>query len=243
MRLFGACASDKGSVRSVNQDSIVFLGHRIKTHCLAVLAICDGIGGLSCGEEASRMVKSGIEKWIDSIMEWLTPENIDENILFSHIKDAAEQWNNDVFDYSAVNSINTGTTMSLLMVVDDRFQIIQVGDSRVYGMKDGIMSQLTVDASVTKIKDGKPKAYLENYMGKKAELWFSEMSGKIEEGTLFVVCSDGLYHHLSAEDLEMKPSDMRNERRLEEKCRSLIETMIERGETDNISVGLLFVDV
>ncbi len=241
MKLTGACATDRGSTREINQDSIVYLTYNIKDHWLAIMAVCDGIGGLSSGETASQMVVSGIKRWFDGITEWITSETIQSDVLFAHIKDAAESWNEEIFDWNILNNVKTGTTMSLIFIVDTSFLIIQVGDSRVYSYRNNSFDQLTVDASITKLKNGKPKPYLCNYMGKDQELWFSEFTGQVEDECIFIVCSDGLYHNLRTEDIALICSGLLKQEVLEESCRRLIDLMTERGETDNISVGLLYV--
>lgn len=241
MRVLGACCSDKGNTRRENQDSIVFLQRKLENHQISLMAVCDGIGGLSCGEIASGMVVQGIREWFGYISEWLTPEIINGDILFSHLKDAAETWNERVLEYRIANSIEMGTTMSLILVVDERYMIIQVGDSRIYSYKEGLLKQLTLDASVTRFRDGKIRKYLDNYMGKDSALWFSESAGRIESSDLLLICSDGLYHNLLPNDLEFDGPGAIKEEMLEKKCLELIQLMMKRGETDNISAGLLYV--
>ena len=55
--------------------------------------------------------------------------------------------------------------MSLFMLVRNYYFIIQVGDSRVYLYREKRLHQLTVDASTTKLKNGRMKQYLNNYLG------------------------------------------------------------------------------
>lgn len=241
MKLFGACASDIGCRRKVNQDSIVFLSDNINGRIISVVAVCDGIGGLDSGEVASAMVVSGIREWFSGIMTWLDEKSFEPELLFSHLKDAAEEWNEAVFDYQAVNSVEMGTTMSILLIADTSYYILQVGDSRIYSYYGEELRQLTVDATVTRMKGEVTKQYLCNYMGMKAELEFTEAFGSIAPDMLFVVCSDGFYHNLLPTDLCFKNGIRKNERKLEDKCTELIGEMIKRGETDNISVALAAV--
>ncbi|MCR5330126.1 MAG: serine/threonine-protein phosphatase [Lachnospiraceae bacterium] len=241
MKLFGACATDVGCRRKVNQDSIIFLSDNINGRIISVVAVCDGVGGLESGEIASAIVIRGVRKWFDGVMEWLDESLFEPELLFSHLKDAAEAWNEEVFDYKVVNSVEMGTTMSILLIADTSYYVLQVGDSRVYSYFGNELRQLTVDASVTRIKGEVTKQYLSNYMGMKAELDFTEAYGNIEPEMLFVVCSDGFYHNLLPEDLDFKQGVRKNEKKLEAKCTELIGEMIKRGETDNISVAFAAV--
>ncbi len=138
-------------------------------------------------------------------------------------------------------NIHTGTTMSLFMLVRNYYFIIQVGDSRVYLYREKRLHQLTVDASTTKLKNGRMKQYLNNYLGKSDELWFSCENGEILPQDIFVICSDGFYHYFSENDMRQYETMIRKKQRTNEVCDILINTMMERGERDNISVGFVTV--
>jgi len=131
--------------------------------------------------------------------------------------------------------------MSLFMLVRNYYFIIQVGDSRVYLYREKRLHQLTVDASTTKLKNGRLKQYLNNYLGKSDELWFSCENGEILPQDIFVICSDGFYHYFSENDMRQYETVIRKEQRTNEVCDILINTMMERGERDNISVGFVAV--
>lgn len=239
MRLNGGCATCIGNVREINQDTIVFRSFGCGGHYFAILAVCDGIGGLEHGEIASAMLKEGINQWFDGIVRWLDVRTVEEEILYAHLKDAAEDWNQTVYEHQRENGIRMGTTMSFLMIVRDRYFILQVGDSRVYRYRNAELLQLTEDDSVSRMKNGKMKLYLNNYMGKADELWFSSVSGTVEAGDFFFVCSDGLYHKMHLEDAREACREVCQGQTIEAVCQKLIDKMMKRGESDNISVGII----
>lgn len=241
MKLIGACATDIGTTREVNQDAILYRAAGKGANQFAVLAVCDGIGGLDRGEIASGIVMRGINTWFEDVMTWIDIGTVEEAVLYAHLKDMADQLNSAVWEYREENGIHTGTTMSLLMIIRNSYFIIQVGDSRVYSFYDGELCQLTVDASVSRLKDGRMKSYLDNYMGKDAELWFSTVSGEIRKDEMFLACSDGLYHRLTREDAQDLYNAMANDKKAEVMCGELIKRMMERGERDNISAGAIRV--
>lgn len=241
MKLIGACATDIGTTREVNQDAILYRVAGKGANQFAVLAVCDGIGGLDRGEIASGIVMQGINAWYDDVMTWIDIETMEAAVLYAHLKDMADQLNNAVWEYREENGIHTGTTMSLLMIIRNSYYIIQVGDSRVYSFYEGELYQLTVDASVSRLKDGRMKSYLDNYMGKDSELWFSTACGEIRKDEMFLACSDGLYHRLSQEDVQDLYNSMVNDKKAEAMCEELIKRMMERGERDNISAGAIRV--
>lgn len=236
----GGTATDIGISRKVNQDAIFFNSCEHKGDWFAVGAVCDGIGGLQRGEEASAIVVSGIAQWFESVKKWLDISSVDTEVLYSHLKDAAEQWNGEVLSYCIKNNIKSGTTMSIIMIIRDRFYILQVGDSRIYRCRGG-MEQLTVDAAVIRICGGRTKKFLNNYMGKENQLWYTTVEGEIKSGDIYLFCSDGFYHKLTQDDAEGFARQIRDNQPIDGICRKAIYEMESRRETDNISAGLISV--
>ncbi|MBR1476549.1 MAG: serine/threonine-protein phosphatase [Lachnospiraceae bacterium] len=238
MKYIGGYATNIGNVRKVNQDAVVLKKNIHDGVGFAVLAVCDGIGGLEHGEITSNIVKSGIVEWYENVLEWLDVEAAEPETIFSHLKDAADEWNRRVVDFAMDMRTATGTTMSLLMCIRDKYFTLQVGDSRIYRLDGAKLVQLTTDDSVEKYRGGKLRSYLDNFVGKSYELSFATGTGTLKNSDLFLVCSDGFYHHLKEEDLErLNTADSDEEIRSE--CETLIFEMMERGERDNISVGVL----
>ena len=244
MRLMGGYASDVGHVRKVNQDAVILKNAMFDDVGIydpdahdagfAVLAVCDGIGGLEHGEISSNIVRSGIEQWCDEILRWINIRTVEPEILYSHLKDAADDWNARVVEFARDTQTPTGTTMSILMLVRDRYFILQVGDSRIYRLQNKVLEQLTIDASVVRYRNGRPKSFLDNFMGKSYELTFTSSSGMLSEEDVFIVCSDGFYHRLEPDDT-VRFLEAKTEEGMVGACEELIYKMIERGETDNIS--------
>ena len=240
-RLCVGCKTYIGNTRDENQDSIVLRALQQQQKYFVVAAVCDGIGGLEHGELSSQIVVKQIEEWYLQINSWIDIETVDIEILICHLKDLAEECNAAVRKLQQEKNIHTGTTMSLFMLVRNYYFIIQVGDSRVYLYREKRLHQLTVDASTTKLKNGRMKQYLNNYLGKSDELWFSCENGEILPQDIFVICSDGFYHYFSENDMRQYETVIRKKQRTNEVCDILINTMMERGERDNISVGFVAV--
>lgn len=230
-----------GNTRKTNQDAIILRCTQREGQYFMVLAVCDGIGGLEQGEAASSMTVQRISQWYDGILEWLDIETAEAEILNAHLKDLAEDCNRLVKRYQELHRVNTGTTMSLLMIVRDRFYIVQAGDSRIYRYREGGLEQLTRDDTVTRVKNGRTRLYLDNYLGKQETLWFTCAGGTLQKDDILLVCSDGLYHYLQPEDLRQVEKNIRRQKKIEAACRQLIDRMLERGERDNITIGLAAV--
>lgn len=241
MKIGGGCASDIGSVRKVNQDAVCCRLFNRRKESIALCAVCDGVGGLEHGEMASSLLVECMKEWFEELMSWLDFSKTDPEVLFSHLKDAAESWNEEVCRLSQSQNIKTGSTMSLLLLVQQRYYIVHVGDSRIYRYRKDTLEQLTVDDSVARLKDGQMKSYLNNYMGKQDQLWFQALAGDIEKEDIFMLCSDGLYHHLIQADIEML-RDKHWRKDINRFCVNMIQSMIERGEKDNISVCVVIAE-
>ena len=110
--------------------------------------------------------------------------------------------------------------MSVIMIIQNFYYIIHVGDSRIYLCRNSI-EQMTADDSQTRFENGRVKKYLSNYMGKNEKLTFQCLEGNVMQGDIFLFCTDGMYHHMREEDIELN---------------------IERGEKDNISLGVIYID-
>lgn len=242
MKLVAGCKSHIGNTRKTNQDAVTLKAFEHKGQNFLVLAVCDGVGGLEHGEIASGLAVSRVSEWFDYITEWFDVEKTEEGLLISHLKDLTEECNTLVREYRFAKGMKMGTTLSLLMILRDTYYIIQVGDSRIYRYRAEQLEQLTVDASVTKARDGRMKSYLDNYLGKQDDLWFTSASGKINKGDIYIVCSDGFYHQLTQQDIQEYEKKLHKSRKTEEACDELIGRMMSRGEHDNITVGVITVD-
>ena len=241
MRVLGGCASDIGSTRKINQDGILFRCLKQHKQYFAIGAVCDGIGGLENGELSSAMIIAEINSWMQSVSQWIDISVIDPKTLYSHLKDQAEIWNEKLFLYKTANNLRTGTTMSVIMIIQNFYYIIHVGDSRIYLCRNSI-EQMTADDSQTRFENGRVKKYLSNYMGKNEKLTFQCLEGNVMQGDIFLFCTDGMYHHMREEDIEELRKKMAGNKAISKSCQEMIANMIERGEKDNISLGVIYID-
>ena len=64
-KFYGAAYTDAGTVKTVNQDSLMIRIVDIGMHKTAFAVVCDGMGGLQQGELASATVVRAYEKWYE----------------------------------------------------------------------------------------------------------------------------------------------------------------------------------
>jgi protein phosphatase len=97
-----------------------------------------------------------------------------------------------------------GTTVSVLVVAGARWLIGQVGDSRIYLLRDGALTQLTkdhsyvqeqVDAGLLTPEQARYHPYsnvITRCVGAGEEVEADTFAGEFRAGDVFLVCSDGL---------------------------------------------------
>lgn len=206
--------------------------------------VCDGVGGLERGDLASAVVIRELDRWTGQLAECINTDNLEPDILFSHFKDTAEHCNAVLMETNNTYHIRSGTTFSGFLCVGGVYGIIHIGDSRVYRYRptEGIgtkLLQLTEDESVYRVKDGRTRSYLENFVGRLEPLSFRFYTGSMEIGDMLFACSDGFYHNLTESDVGEMYAAIARGISPEEAIASVMRLMIARGERDNLSAALL----
>jgi serine/threonine protein phosphatase PrpC len=128
-----AALTDKGYRREANQDSLVAKS--------PVFAVADGMGGHYAGDVASAAV-------VTRLAGLASPGFVDEEAIGTALRDAVTDMGDDV----GKTDLGTGTTVTgfALTLIDGEphWLVFNIGDSRVYELRDGEMRQLTVDHSI-----------------------------------------------------------------------------------------------
>ena len=205
--------------------------------------VCDGVGGLERGDLASGVVVGELDQWMGTMEGCVNTYRPEADVLFSHFKDAAEHCNAVLLETNKTYNIRSGTTFAGFLCVGAQYGIVHVGDSRVYRYRptEGVgtkLLQLTEDESVYRVKDGRTRSYLENFVGRQEMLSFRFYSGTMEIGDMFFACSDGFYHNLTEQDVGEMYASIASGVSPEDAIAAVVRLMIERGERDNLSAAL-----
>ncbi|MGV8909557.1 MAG: PP2C family protein-serine/threonine phosphatase [Propionicimonas sp.] len=126
-----AAASHVGKIRSNNQDS-GYSGRQL-------FMVADGMGGHAGGDVASAIATKRI---IEADQPYRSPQDA-EFALQAALIAANSQLAETVFEHTELTGM--GTTVSALVVLDGEVAIAHIGDSRIYLLRDGELSQITVD--------------------------------------------------------------------------------------------------
>jgi PPM family protein phosphatase len=233
MRLVFAAATDVGRMRKNNEDSYL--------SAKPVAAVADGMGGHSAGEVASAIA---IEE-LAALGERGPWEN--ETAATDDLKQAILRANRRIRGMAASDrKLNgMGTTLVALLQDGDMVHVANVGDSRGYLLRQGELSQVTVDHSLVQelVDDGRlsPKdaerhpqrSVITRALGIDPEVEFDLFTYKLQVGDRLLLCSDGL------SDV-VEPTQIRNVllrvRSPQKAARQLITVANEQGGPDNITV-------
>jgi len=183
-------------IRSGNEDSFFVLPSKER----GLFIVADGMGGHAAGEVASEMAVQIIARELNDMKD-LHSEGAREKMAES-IRIA----NRAIYDRTIAESDKQGmgTTASVLVVAGARFIIGQVGDSRIYRLRDGALSQLTkdhsyvqeqVDAGLLTPEQARYHPYsnvITRCVGASEEVEPDVFTGELRVGDVFLVASDGL---------------------------------------------------
>ncbi|MED3561208.1 PP2C family protein-serine/threonine phosphatase [Bacillus xiapuensis] len=249
MSMLTAYHTDVGIKKKTNQDALLLKTARTPKGHIGLFVICDGMGGLSQGELASATVIRGMSDWFDYEMPRIAQsEHVEEDIR-TELETCVQQLNEKILNYGESENVTLGTTVIALLIFQNRYYIVHIGDSRVYQIGD-TLRQLTMDQTLVarevargnlteeQAKSDPRRNVLLQCVGatKNIEITFS--SGDIQNNTVFMLCSDGFYHQISEEELveNFHPDKLTDEQQMKEKVVGLVELVKARKEVDNISV-------
>ena len=235
-----ACAlTDTGRVRTANQD-YVYASVEPVGSLPNLFVVADGMGGHQAGDYASRYIVENLVSYLQytensQIVPLLREAILKVNTMLYH--EAKEKP-----EFSGM-----GTTLVAAVADENTLYVANVGDSRLYLVRDRIR-QVTRDHSYVEelvslgrlergSKDYKDKKnIITRAVGTEDKLLVDFFEAGLEPGDYILMCSDGLSNML--EDAEMEEiigSDLE----LQEKAEKLITVANDNGGKDNIAVVLV----
>lgn len=242
--IFFAAHSISGR-REVNQDAC-FAGELAKN--VTLLAVADGMGGVEAGEIASQLAIDTLRANIEKI-NWQEPDIELKKILAAAFEDCQTQLRELIVRSPELKG--TGTTLTGVLIVDDRFAIANIGDSRTYLLQDGNLRQITTDHSLVaqfemqngiKADDASLKKY-GHYVTKAidggsdtpdlfpAEAPFFQLNGD----TVLLLCSDGLILDKRGTEIDRLRPALTDFSSPLEAAGHLVQDALDRGSQDNIT--------
>jgi serine/threonine protein phosphatase PrpC len=242
VRLLYSARTDVGMIRSGNEDNFAVNANGDR----GLFVVADGMGGHAAGEVASEMAVQIIE------LELATIKDLEKTESSERVMEALRKANRNIHDrtITEVDKQGMGTTASVLIVANNRYLIGQVGDSRVYLLRDGSLKQLTkdhsyvqeqVDAGFLTPEQARYHPYsnvITRCVGASPDVQPDVYQGDVKVGDVFLVASDGLTGMVDDRRLQML---LMSRAEPERKVHALISEANGRGGLDNITAIVIQV--
>ena len=258
LKIDASVVTSKGNVRSKNEDNFYLNGLYMKksdnenfcsyslsnTDQQFIFAVCDGMGGEELGEEASfTAVQTLLEFHKSDFHNPLNTADL-QTLMDSYIKKS----NTLIFEHALSIGKRMGTTLASLSICQDKARALNIGDSRVYLLRDFKLTKLTTDHTEAErlIRLGlidrdstqfqKSKNILTRHLGVNPangmmEADYSE-EFKVSKGDIFLICSDGLSNPLTDEELKHCLSGSNESAVI---CKNLVDMALSKDQTDNVT--------
>lgn len=252
MEFIIAADTDIGNIRETNQDSIACLVGKTSKYSFAFGVVCDGMGGLAKGELASATLLNAMVAWFKFDFPKLISGGIEDSVIKEQWLEIVRKNNEKIKEYGAKNGFHLGTTLSAILLTQDRYYIINVGDSRIYVITDNA-KQITEDQTVVtrELKYGRltpeeakhdPRnSVLLQCIGASPVVNPDFFFGTPATDAVYMLCSDGFRHEVSNDEIAsfFSPQANLSAEAMGGNIRSMIELNKQRNERDNISAALI----
>ena len=222
---------DRGTARENNEDLVTLGGIMLRDRKYFeevefsgtpayYLLLADGMGGHEKGELASFMT-------LEHLRDCFSMGDMEVDTFADDITRSVQYISYKINAISRYEKHQhpMGCTLTGVVWLEDRVWLVNAGDSRTYLFRDGIVEQLTVDEEN---EDG----LLTNCVGGGVDtaLAVTELTGKLRDGDILLICSDGLGDVVNDDYLEYFLMNSASP------AEDLAEWAMENGSTDNVSV-------
>jgi protein phosphatase len=222
-----AYRSDRGHVRSNNEDAVAADVHA------GVFIVCDGMGGAAAGEIASRKTAEGV---FDAL------QRNPSTSLAAAIASANESLFLAAGGASYLRGM--GTTIVALKLTGDVAELANVGDSRCYRLREGVLEQMTQDHSFVaeqmrrglmteqEAATSPMKSVITRAVGTCESVDVDMIHWQIKDGDIYLLASDGLTRELTDLAIAEVLGDVQEP---EAACDVLVTAANSAGGHDNVT--------
>ena len=180
MRFLSAAHTDVGISKKVNQDAFCLKIAKTPNANIAFTVLCDGMGGLKCGELASALVVNAFVKWFENELPLMMKSSADFEVIKKRWNEIVQEQGQKILEYGQSQGMSLGTTLTGLLIINNKYIFIQVGDSRLYKLSQQI-TQLTKDHTLISREIEQHRLTVEEAMTDKRKNIFHRLS----EGCFF----------------------------------------------------------
>lgn len=238
--------TDIGLVRKNNEDNF---GYDLRH---GIFVVCDGMGGQQAGELASKIA-------VDTVLDYFRQDRHVAPVGGSKFEGVSEravglagaiQMANQAIHESGARDIHhagMGSTIVAVAADDKFFSIANVGDSRIYLIRNHEVVQLTNDHSLVmeqvrrglmtleEAEQSKMQNVIVRALGTDDSVEPDLADHEFNSEDVLLLCSDGLSRYVKIE----KIAEAVNQESLDQACADLIEAAKSGGSDDNITALLI----
>lgn len=234
--------SKKGLVKENNEDCYVIDGKSFYNDSTILeeatsVFVCDGVSNSNSGENASKLVCDELA------------HNYSDFINFT--KDQCLEFIESVNEKLINGFEGSYTTIAGLIINEDLLKIINVGDSKIYRYREGMLKQLTIDDTyyeyLKSINDESYKEYENSHsitacLGMnnfdKKNVHYNEIEFGIMPKDKILVCSDGVSDMIVKDELVNLLSENKD---ISDIIVLMENKIISNGAKDNYTIVLMEV--
>lgn len=252
MNFLVAVNSDVGIKKRNNQDSLCLKIANTDFGKVAFSVICDGMGGLSKGELASATLVKALADWFTGKFPILMYNGITDDIIKSELESIIFEQNKLIMEYGKKQGVNLGTTVTAMLIVNGKYYVINVGDTRAYEITDTLY-QITKDQTfiareihrgyitIEQAKCDPRRNVLLQCVGASIVIEPDFFIGEVKKNAVYMICSDGFRHEITGPEIlnGFNPNTLTDEIIMKTRAIELVELNKQRLEQDNISVSLI----
>jgi len=233
-------ANGKKLTEGVSDDFSVTYTEELTEH--ALFAVCDGMGGESCGEVASATAVSVLDSFREKI--FAAADNKEQSEAVNEYARTASAAINE--EIAKAGGAKGGTTLTLACVKNGIISMYYLGDSRIYMYRNDVLTRLTRDHTVAyemidsnvlteeEAEKSPDRHRLTMYLGydddpSDIKAGFAG-SYTLAEGERFLMCTDGLNEMCTSEEISAVLSSADTDA-----AKMLVDKALENGGMDNVT--------
>ena len=232
--------TDSGKVRQHNQDVFKILYDEDKG--IAVLVVCDGMGGARAGNVASTIAANEFMHHIGRYID----NTVSISNIAKRMSDAVIAANNAVYKKSVREDeyAGMGTTLAAAISTDEGEVVVNIGDSRAYHVTTSKITQITRDHSViedminrgditrAEARKHPSKHLITRALGTSSGEKPDVFTLNLDSGDHILLCTDGLSNIVLDSEILF---ELQRGLSVRECCENLVEMALSRGAPDNVT--------
>ena len=237
--------TDPGCVRKQNQDA--YRMEQLDKNSL-LCVVCDGMGGARSGNVASSLA---VEVFVEEVKRSWKPL-MDADKIDQVLRSAVKLANFTVYDQAVQfeDFKGMGTTLVAALIRGKKVTVVNVGDSRAYGIDENGIQQITKDHSLVQMmvdrgeltpevsKSYPGKNFITRAIGTEPIVMCDVFHRVMGRGDFLLLCSDGLSNMMDDQEILFEVVHGVNKQHC---CKRLLNIAKNRGAPDNVTSILVLI--